>query len=75
MLDMVHQAAAAADRDPSSIDITYGDASIFGDDPLGAVQELADKGVDRVIIPSYMFLSDTTAALAAFGESVIAPAN
>ena len=75
LVDIVNQAAAAADRDPSSIEITYGDASIFGDDPLGAVQELADKGVDRVIIPSYMFLSDTTAALAAFGESVIAPAN
>jgi probable F420-dependent oxidoreductase len=75
LADMVHQAAAAADRDPSSIEITYGDAAIFGDDPVGAVQELAAKGVNRVIIPSYMFLSDTTAALAAFGERVIAPSN
>ena len=33
------------------------------------------KGVDRVIIPAFLYLADTVATLAAFGDTVIAPSN
>ncbi|MEI2639235.1 MAG: hypothetical protein V9F03_09600 [Microthrixaceae bacterium] len=45
---------------------------MLGDDPVGAVEELAAQGVSRVVIPSFMFLNDTTEALREFGERVIA---
>ena len=39
----------------------------------GAVEELAAKGVDRCVVPAFLYLNDTTDALAAFGDKVIAP--
>lgn len=73
LVDVVRQTAAAEGRDPASIEITFGNAAVLGADPVGAVEELAAAGVDRVIIPSFLFLNDTADALAGFGERVIAP--
>ena len=65
--------AADAGRDPSAIEISFGDADVLGEDPAGAVERLAAAGVDRVIVPSFLFLNDPAASLADFGERVIAP--
>ncbi len=73
LIDIARQTATDCGRDPEAIEVTAGDAGIFGDDPVGAVQELRDKGVDRVVVPSFVYLRDTVDALAAFGEKVIAP--
>lgn len=73
LADIVRQTAADAGRDPESIEITFGDEAVLGDDPVGAVERLADAGVDRVIVPSFLFLADPESALAEFGERVIAP--
>jgi hypothetical protein len=35
--------------------------------------KLAEAGVDRCIVPSYLFLGETEATLAAHAERVIAP--
>ncbi|MBS1838950.1 MAG: hypothetical protein JST64_14750, partial [Actinobacteria bacterium] len=69
------QSAADAGRDAASIVVSSGTAGVFGDDPIGAVEELAAKGVDRCIVPAFAFMQDTEATIADFGERVIAAAN
>ncbi len=71
LVDIVRQTAAAAGRDPSAIEVSYGNAEALGDGAVDAVAELAELGVDRVIVPSFVFLRDTKASLAAYGERVI----
>jgi len=73
LIDIARQSAADAGRDPDALEITSGSAEVFGSDPVGAVEELAAKGVDRVVVPAFLYLNDTTDALAAFGDKVIAP--
>jgi hypothetical protein len=46
---------------------------VLGDDPVGAVDEAAANGIDRIAVPVFLFLSDTEDALAAWGAKVIAP--
>lgn len=72
LIDIARQSAADAGRDPESLVITSGSAGVLGDDPIGAVEELAAQGVSRVVIPSFIFLNDTTEAMREFGERVIA---
>ncbi len=73
LIDIVRQTAADAGRDPEAIEITAGSAEVMGEDPVGAVQELASIGVDRVVVPSFLFLRDPAEDLAAFAEKAIAP--
>ncbi len=73
LVDIMRQTAADAGRDGSAITVSTGSAGVFGDDPVGAVQELADQGVDRVIVPAFAFWRDPEESIAAFGERVIQP--
>lgn len=73
LVDIVRQTAAGAGRDPAAIEITYGSAELIGDGAVDAAQELAEAGVDRAIVPSFIFLGDPAASLAAYGERVIGP--
>ena len=74
LLDVMRAAADDAGRDPGAIEVTAGaTGAVFGDDPVGAVQELADLGVHRLIVPPLSFDPDALAdALGTFGEDVIA---
>ncbi len=72
-ISMMRDAAAAAGRDPASIEVTAFDPSVLGNDPVGAVEALAAQGINRIPVPSFLFLNDTKDALAGFGERVIAP--
>ena len=47
LIDIVRQTAADHGRDPAAIELTAGTPGVFGDDPVGAVQELASVGVSR----------------------------
>jgi len=73
LADIVRQTAADCGRDPEQIEITFGNEQIFSSDPVGEVERLAGAGVDRVIVPSLMFLGDPVASLSGFGENVIGP--
>ena len=73
LVDIARQSAADAGRDPDALEITSGSNDVFGTDPVGAVEELAAKGVDRCVVPAFLYLRDTADALAAFGDKVIAP--
>lgn len=75
LIDTMRQTAADAGRDPTAITVSAGSADVFGDDPIGAVEELAAIGVDRCIVPAFAFAQDTESALAAFGERVIVPSG
>lgn len=72
LIDIMRQTAADAGRDPEAIEVTAFDPGILGPDPVGAAQELAAKGVDRISIPAFLYLNDTRNTLGAFGETVIA---
>lgn len=73
LVDIVRQSAADAGRDPESIEISYGSEELMGDGAADAAHALAEAGVDRAIIPSFLFLGDTEGSVAAFGEKVVAP--
>lgn len=72
LVDIMRQSAAAADRDPGSIEVSYGNMELVGDGAVDAAHELAEAGVDRAIVPSFLFLGDTEAALAAYADKVAA---
>ncbi len=75
LIDIAHQAAAAHGRDPAVIEITAGTDKLYGDDPVGAVEELAAIGVSRVVVPSFVLMRGRPAeAFGAFAERVVAPA-
>lgn len=74
--DIVRQTAADAGRDPSAIEFSAGHPGIFGDDPVGAVQEMESIGVGRIIVPAFTMMKPTPAeAMEQFAERVIRRVN
>lgn len=74
LFDIVRQTAADAGRDPSTIELTAAHEGIFGPDPVGAAQEAAAIGVDRLMTGSFMLMHPGVAeACEAFAERVIRP--
>jgi probable F420-dependent oxidoreductase len=72
LFDVVRTTAEASGRDPAAIEITCGGNGVFGPGALDEAAVLADLGVDRIVVPSFLFWKDTDAALAAYGDEVIA---
>lgn len=70
LIDVVRQTAADAGRDASAIEISGTHPGMFGDDPVAAVEEAADWGVDRLIVPAFLFYGsagpELSEAMAAF---------
>jgi probable F420-dependent oxidoreductase len=71
LVDIMRQTAADAGRDPSAIEVSYGSEAVLGAEAVDAVGELAEQGVDRVIVPSFLFLGDTEVSLQGYAERVI----
>jgi probable F420-dependent oxidoreductase len=65
------ESAAEAGRDPEALELTTGGGGAVGSRALDEVAALAEMGVERVVLPSFLFFSDTEAALARYGEEVI----
>jgi probable F420-dependent oxidoreductase len=75
LISVMRSAAEDAGRDPDAIEITAGSAAVMGPDPLGAVEEMAALGVDRLMIAPLAWDADSAPdAYRAFGESVISKA-
>jgi probable F420-dependent oxidoreductase len=75
LIDIVRQTAADAGRDPAAIEISYGSEELMGPGAADAAQELAAVGVDRAIVPSFLFLGDPEGQLAEYGERVVQSVN
>ncbi len=74
LIDIARQEAADADRDPTAIEITSGHPGLFGDDPVGAAQELAAIGVSRAVVPAFMLMDGSAEEAAAeLAEQVLKP--
>ena len=74
LVDVMRQTAADADRDPDAIEITAGHPGLFGDDPVGAAQELAAVGVTRSIVPAFLLLKGSLEEAAeATAEQILRP--
>ncbi len=69
---LVRDTAAANGRDPEAIEITCGGDGVFGPGALDEAAALAALGVDRIVVPSFLFWKDTESTLAAFADDVIA---
>ena len=72
LFDLVRRTAEESDRDPAAIEFTCGGNGVFGPGALDEAAALAELGVDRIVVPSFLFWKDTAAALAAYGDEVIA---
>ncbi len=64
--------AEEAGRDPEALELTAAGNGCFGPGALDEVAALAELGVSRVVVPSFLFFADTEASLARYGEEVIA---
>lgn len=74
LFDVVRQTAEDAGRDPASIELTAGHRDLYGDDPVGAAEELASLGVSRTIVPSFMLYQPSVEEAAqALAEQVVEP--
>jgi probable F420-dependent oxidoreductase len=75
LFDVVRSTAREHGRDPDAIELTTGGQGAVGSRALEEVKALADMGVSRVILPSFMFWGDPEDALARYGDEVIAKAS
>ncbi len=72
LIEVMGQTAQDHGRDPSAIEVTAGTAAIGGDDPIGAVEEMAAIGVHRLVVPPLAFDAGSAPdAYGAFGERII----
>ena len=69
---IVRSTATDAGRDPSAIEFTCGGNGVFGPGALEEAGALAELGVDRIVVPAFLFYRDTADALARYGDEVIA---
>ena len=56
LFDLAKRTAEECGRDPEAIEFSAGTDGIFGPDPKAAIAELEAAGVDRVMVPSFVFL-------------------
>ncbi len=72
IFELARESARRADRDPNALEFTSGGHGAVGDRALEEVEQLAELGVSRVVLPSFLFYKDTDETLARYGEDVIA---
>ena len=73
LIGIMRQEAEAHGRDPDGIEVTWAGDLATGENPVEAAEGLRALGVDRIVVPSFLFLRDTAGALAQFADAVVAP--
>jgi probable F420-dependent oxidoreductase len=71
---VVRETAEESGRDPASVEMTCGGNGVFGPGALEEAAKLAELGVERIVVPAFLFWKETADALARFGDEVIARA-
>lgn len=75
LLEVARETATEHGRDPGEIEMTVVHPGVMGKDPAAAIAEAKSWGAHRLAVPSFAYFRNTEERLAAFGESVIAPAS
>ncbi len=75
LISTMNASAEGAGRDPSAIEVSAVDLGVMGKDPVAAAEKMAARGVTRLGVPGFLLAlaPDPVAAIAEFGEKVIAP--
>jgi probable F420-dependent oxidoreductase len=74
LIGITRESAIKHGRNPKDVEITTG-GNIFGPNALQEISALEALGVERVILPAFLFYRGTEDALAKFGEDVISKVN
>ncbi len=72
LIEITRATAADAGRDPADVEITVLHLGLLKGDPAEAVEEARSWGVDRLVVPAFLYFRHTEKRITAFGESVIA---
>jgi probable F420-dependent oxidoreductase len=75
LFELTRSTAVDAGRDPGAIEMTTGGNGAIGSGALAEVEGLAAIGVDRVMVPAFLFARDTVASLEQYGAEVISQAQ
>ena len=75
LFDVARTSAQQHGRNPDDLVFTTSGRLAFGERALEEVQQLRELGVQRVIVPAFLFFKDTDAALARYGDDVITPSR
>jgi probable F420-dependent oxidoreductase len=74
LIDIARQTAADAGRDPAAIRVTASTPGIFGEDPVGAAEEMAALGVSRLMVPAFALIKPSVPeATRAMAERIVGP--
>jgi probable F420-dependent oxidoreductase len=72
LFEVARASAEESGRSADDLILTTSGRGAVGERALDEVGALAEMGVQRVIVPAFMFFKDTDNALARYGEEVIA---
>jgi alkanesulfonate monooxygenase SsuD/methylene tetrahydromethanopterin reductase-like flavin-dependent oxidoreductase (luciferase family) len=72
---LARETAEKFGNDPATIEFTSGGYGVFGPNALDEAQKLSDIGVERIVVPSFLFFKDTENLIAQYGEEVIQKAQ
>jgi len=72
---LARETAEKFGNDPATIEFTSGGYGVFGPNALDEAQKLSDIGVERIVVPSFLFFKDTENLVAQYGEEVIQKAQ
>ena len=71
LFTIARDSAAEHGRNPDELHFTAGCPGVFGDDPMGALEERRAIGVERVAVPGMQFTDDPERSLETFAEQVM----
>ena len=70
LFEIARQTAADNGRDPAALEMTGSHPGIFADDPTAAIEEAAEWGMDRLMIPAFMYLGNPAEKMAGISEVI-----
>jgi hypothetical protein len=75
IVGITRESALKHGRNPDDVEITTGGNGALGPNALEEISALEALGVDRVIVPAFLFYRGTEDTLAQYGEEVISKVN